>query len=190
MSDKIIVGFIGPSGSGKDTAADYMVEKYGFKKVSFADPLKQMVKECFLLTDEQCYGSKKEDVDNRWGCSPRELFQVLGTEFAQYILPELLPSLQTKFNKRCFWVYHLMEKIKSDITTKLFVIADVRFQHEIDALLKQGAYLFRIDRPNNKETRGHVSEEEWKFADSTKLFPLKNDGTVKDLYEKLNNYFL
>ena len=83
-----------------------------------------------------------------------------------------------------------MEKIKSETTTKLFVIADVRFQHEIDALLKQGAYLFRIDRPHNKETRDHVSEEEWKLADSTKLFPLKNDGTLKELYEKLDNYFL
>ena len=41
--NKIIVGFIGASGSGKDTASDYLVNNYGFKKMSFADPLKKMV---------------------------------------------------------------------------------------------------------------------------------------------------
>lgn len=189
LDNKIIVGFIGASGSGKDTAADYMVKKFGFKKFSFAAPLKRMVKECFLLTDEQCYGSKKEEIDTRWGCSPRELFQVLGTEFAQYMLPELLPSLQNKFSKKCFWVYHLTEAIKQD-KSNCIVISDVRFQHEIDALLKYGAYLFKIDRPNNKETREHISEEEWKIVDTTKIFPIKNNGTLEELYEKIDNYFL
>lgn len=190
MSNKIIVGFIGPSGCGKDTAADYLVNKYTFKKMSFAAPLKKIVKECFILTDEQCYGDQKDIVDERWGCSPREMFQVLGTEFAQYMLPELLPSLKTKINKRCFWVYHLLEQIKRDTSNKFIVISDVRFQHEIDALLNQGAYLFRIDRTHNKDTREHISEEEWKLADSTKIFPIKNDGTLEDLYKNLDNYFL
>ena len=188
-NNKIIIGFIGASGSGKDTAADYLVKTFGFQKMSFAAPLKRMVKECFLLSDEQCYGNKKEIIDKRWGCSPREMFQVLGTEFAQYILPELLPSLQDKFEKKCFWVYHLLEQIK--IKSKYcIVISDVRFQHEINALIKEGAYLYRIERSNNKKTREHISEEEWKIYDSTQIIPIKNNGTKEELYKKLDNYFL
>lgn len=189
MDKKIIVGFIGPSGCGKDTAADYLVEKYGFKKMSFAEPLKKMVKECFILTDEQCYGDKKDVVDERWGCSPREMFQVLGTEFAQYMLPELLPSLKDKFEKKCFWVKHLMENIKNE-EKHCIVIPDVRFRHEVDFLLKENTYLFRIERSNVKETRSHQSEEEWKDFDETKIFPITNDGTKEELHKKLDNYFL
>lgn len=189
MDKKIIVGFIGSSGCGKDTAADYLVEKYGFKKMSFATPLKRMVKECFLLTNEQCYSDKKDVVDERWGCSPREMFQVLGTEFAQYMLPELLPSLKDKIDKRCFWVKHLIESIKKE-DKHCVVIPDVRFKHEVTFLLNENAYLFRIDRPNVKETRTHQSEEEWKDFDDSKIFKLMNDDTKEKLYEKLDNYFL
>ena len=187
--NKIIVGFIGASGSGKDTASDYLVNNYGFKKMSFADPLKKMVKECFLLSDNQCYGSEKEEVDERWGCSPREMFQVIGTEFGQYMLPELLPSLKDKIAPKCFWVSLLLEHIKK-VDTRCIVIADVRFKHEIDALLNEGAYLFRIERNVDKQTRDHISEQEWKIIDHDKIFPINNNGTLQDLYNKIDNYFL
>lgn len=189
MDKKIIVGFIGPSGCGKDTASDYICEKYGFKKMSFAEPLKKMVKECFILTEEQCYGDKKDMIDERWGCSPREIFQVLGTEFAQYMLPELLPSLKDKVDKRCFWVKHLMERIKKE-HNHCIVISDVRFKHEVEFLLKENTYLFRIERPNVKETHPHQSEEEWKTIDESKIILITNEGTTKDLYKKLDKYFL
>lgn len=34
-----IIGLTGPSGSGKDVVADYLVDAYGFVKRSFADPI-------------------------------------------------------------------------------------------------------------------------------------------------------
>ena len=43
----MILGLTGPPGSGKDTLADYLVEKYNFKRVAFADPIRAQVK--FLL---------------------------------------------------------------------------------------------------------------------------------------------
>lgn len=39
----MIIGITGVAGSGKDTAADYLVSKYGFTKVSFAAILKNML---------------------------------------------------------------------------------------------------------------------------------------------------
>ncbi|MBU2025800.1 MAG: AAA family ATPase [Patescibacteria group bacterium] len=38
---KIVIGVCGANGSGKDTACDYLVEKYGAKKLVFSDLLKQ-----------------------------------------------------------------------------------------------------------------------------------------------------
>ncbi len=68
---KTIIAFCGLAGSGKDTAANYLVEEHGFKKASFAAPLKQMVKIAFGFSDEQLYGpsSKREEQDERYAFS-------------------------------------------------------------------------------------------------------------------------
>jgi hypothetical protein len=64
---KTIIAFCGVAGSGKDTACNYLVER-GFKKATFAAPLKQMAKIAFGFTDEQLYGSssKREEQDERY----------------------------------------------------------------------------------------------------------------------------
>ena len=43
----MIIGFVGLIGSGKDTAADYLVNNRGFKRDSFAAPLKDAVANVF-----------------------------------------------------------------------------------------------------------------------------------------------
>lgn len=62
---KTMIAFCGLAGSGKDTACDHLVKHHGFKKTSFAAPLKQMVKIAFGFTDEQLYGPspKREEQD-------------------------------------------------------------------------------------------------------------------------------
>lgn len=40
---KIIIGLIGESGSGKDTVANYLKDKYGVKLMRFADPIKEVL---------------------------------------------------------------------------------------------------------------------------------------------------
>lgn len=65
---KLIIAVCGLAGSGKDTACDHLVAKHGFRKTSFAAPLKQMAKIAFGFTDEQLYGpsSKREQQDERY----------------------------------------------------------------------------------------------------------------------------
>ena len=40
----MILGLAGPRGGGKDTLADYLVEDYSFKRIAFADPIREQVK--------------------------------------------------------------------------------------------------------------------------------------------------
>ena len=48
----ILLGLAGPAGSGKDTVADYLVERYGFIKFSFSDALYREVAKAFGLESE------------------------------------------------------------------------------------------------------------------------------------------
>lgn len=47
-----VLALSGFKGSGKDTVAEYLVKKYGFERISFADPLKNMVAENFHIARE------------------------------------------------------------------------------------------------------------------------------------------
>ena len=88
--DRKIIGFLGKKHSGKDTAGKYMIEKHGFKRYAFGDPVKEICKILFNLTREQLtIPELKETIDKRWGLSPRQMFQRIGTEFGQFNLFKL-----------------------------------------------------------------------------------------------------
>lgn len=54
-----IVAICGNAGTGKDTAANFLVKEYGYKSMSFADPIKDMLKEVFEFSDEQLWGASE-----------------------------------------------------------------------------------------------------------------------------------
>ena len=53
-----VVTLSGWKGSGKDLAAEYLIERYGFQRVAFADPLKDTVADQFNLD--------RKSIDNRF----------------------------------------------------------------------------------------------------------------------------
>ena len=55
----MIIGLSGLKGSGKTTAANFLVEE-GFVKMSFAQPIKRMLV-CIGLSPGDLYGDKKEE---------------------------------------------------------------------------------------------------------------------------------
>ena len=83
----MLIGLVGKKGSGKDTTADFLVEKFDFKKKAFADPLKSVVQKLFLLEKDDLYDPiKKETIDPRWGMSPRQMMQMVGTDMVRSFL--------------------------------------------------------------------------------------------------------
>ena len=91
----MIIGIAGKKGSGKDTAGQYLISKHEFRRYAFGDPVKEVCRLLFGFTDEQLYGTQKEEM-TELGIRPREAFQKIGTDFGRNYLHNLLPELKVK----------------------------------------------------------------------------------------------
>lgn len=142
-----VIGFGYKKHSGKDTAAEVLVNHFSYKNFGFGDPIKEVGKDVFHFSDQQCDGDKKTEVDEFWGVSPARLFQIIGTELFRERLTEILPE---QFD-RDVWIRSMerrLEKHEGDHVT----ISDVRFPNEAEMLKQKfGATLCLIDTP--KEDR-------------------------------------
>lgn len=147
---KLIV-FCGPKGSGKDTAARYLLNQNPpppnvgmsgmkippplFQKLNFADPLKTSCGLIFGLTDAEMNDpGLKERVLDRWPFkTPRELMQNVAHLFRTMYAPDI-------------WV-RAWERRLRDTHSRCIVVTDLRHQEELDLLTKLGAQIFYIDNP-------------------------------------------
>lgn len=144
MSLKLIA-LTGPAGSGKDTAADHLVENHGFVKVSFAEAMKEGVKTMFGLDDEHVYGNKKEEIIPELGVSPRYILQTLGTDWGREMLhPDIWIAA---VNKK--WYDMKFAEIAGDSNGTGMVISDLRFENEADWVRRQGGIVVHISPVGN-----------------------------------------
>ena len=141
----MIVGFVGFIGSGKDTAADYLVNFHGYRRDSFANTLKDAVACVFGWDRTLLEGRTKEarewreQVDAWWAerlnmpnLTPRLMLQLWGTEVCR-----------TGFHDD-IWIASLENKMRK--TGDNIVISDVRFPNEIKAIHNAGGMVVRIKR--------------------------------------------
>jgi len=206
---KQIIGVCGFIGSGKDTAADYLVNFHEFRRDSFAATLKDAVSAVFGWDRELLEGRTKqarewrEQVDEWWakrlkmpGLTPRLVLQLWGTEVCRKSFHDdiWIASLEARLNNS-----------KDNI-----VISDCRFPNEIKAIKKQGGkvvWVKRGDLPEwydaaisaNKGPNGnltwalsraklerlgiHASETAWV---GTKFdVVIDNNGTIDELYKQI-----
>lgn len=158
-----LVGVSGRKRHGKDIISDHLCAKYGFVKISIADPIRQIIgKQLLYLTDEQLEdGEKKEEVDVRWGKSPRELLQTTGSIFRDEIDVEF-------WAKRC--MYRVAE-IWSRLPESRVVVNDIRYPNELEAVSKVGKVI-KVIRLNYENSDPHESENAL-------------DGTPNEMYDKV-----
>lgn len=177
----MLIGIVGKKGSGKDTSADYLINKYNFIKKSFADPLKKACKELFLLSDEQLYGTEKEMPDNRWyNCSPRTMLQYVGTDLLRNQLNVIMPGLDNNIFINHFKLWYNKEKNSNTY----IVIPDVRFLNEVNIIKELNGIIIKIERNNNNDDM-HISEKEMEQITSFDYI-INNNSTKDDLYKKID----
>lgn len=139
----VLIGLVGRKQSGKDTFADYLVSQYGFTKQAFAGPVKEVCRAMFLLTPEQLEDpQQKETVDGRWGLTPRQMMQKVGTDMVRRVWDE------------DFWLKNMdLRLCGGDV-----VVSDVRFPNEAQYIRDRGGVLVRIAHNGGALEDPHTSE--------------------------------
>jgi hypothetical protein len=204
MSKNTIIGFVGFIGSGKDTAADYLVNTHEFRRDSFANTLKDAVAAVFgwdrILLEGRTKEARewREQVDPWWAerlnmptLTPRWILQHWGTEVCRHGFHDDI------------WIASVENKLRN--TTDDIVISDVRFPNEIKAIKKQGGTIICVERGVNphwydiaiqanrgvnsainwlKENNIHASETAWVGEDID--YVVLNNSTIDILCQQLN----
>lgn len=184
----MIIGFLGRKGSGKDTIAEYLIKNKNFVRYAFGDPVKDVVKQIFLFSDEQLHGNKKEIKDLRWNISPRQAFQAIGTDFGQYTIHKHLSDINEVVPLRNLWVKRFEMWLELN-QGKNIVISDVRFQHEIDCIKKYNGIIVKIIRPSSNNDL-HISENEIDSVENKNIsLILNNDSSIQELYNKFEGQY-
>lgn len=206
----MIVGFVGLIGSGKDTAANYLVENHGFRRDSFANTLKDAVACVFgwdrTLLEGRTKESRewREQTDEWWSkrldmnITPRGVLQYWGTDVCRNHFHDDI------------WIASLENKMRK--TRDNIVISDVRFPNEIKAIHNAGGIVVRIKRGQDPEwfsaarayNRGPDANPEWSLSksklDRLKVhaseyswvggdidFEITNDTTIDDLFKQIES---
>ena len=198
-----IIVLSGFARSGKDTAADVLVEEFGFRKVAFADKLREVlfalnpIASASLVSptsdvwaDEQLAKAlaadgtiKVQDVihsygwdgykESQFGPEVRRLLQRLGTEAGRKTLWDTI------------WIDAALAGRKED---ENIVISDGRFFNEFDAVRERGGKVWRIERAGIGPANDHASEIE---AISYPYFDrrLNNNGTLEDFKQTVREEY-
>lgn len=181
----MLIGFSGKKGSGKSYFADYLVNNKLFIKLSFASPLKEIIKILFNLSDEDVKDPiKKELINPKFNASPRELMQWLGTDI-----------MREEFNKKfnysgSIWIDSVKDKVKTLLdNNKDVVIDDIRFQNEVDMIHSLGGIVINLhndlDNTLNNSTSTHSSENQ-KLTFNYEFVNDKSYSNTYDIYWKLD----
>lgn len=200
-----IIGICGSIGSGKDTAADYLVEHHEFARLSFASVLKDACADIFGWDRIMLEGKTSEDrhlrenVDEWWASrlkiqnfSPRYALQYVGTELFRDVL------------HKDIWVFALENTIQK---YDRVVISDVRFPNEIDMLKRLGGHVWSVRRgepptwyipiqnilfnsTSEESARKRINSEypevhesEWAWIATEMDYVIENNNSLSDLYE-------
>lgn len=206
----MIVGISGYIGSGKDTVADYLITFKGFKRMSYAGPLKDAVSAIFgwdreLLEGTTKYSREWRDIVDPWWAERLDI---------KHLTPRwVLQQWGTEVGRRAFhddiWIASIENKLRN--TKDNVVISDCRFPNELKSIKRAGGITIRVSRGENpiwhqaaiEFCKGYYSEG---YKDAIKLLEahnvhaseyssvglefdhyLDNNGTIDDLHKKIDS---
>lgn len=189
----MLIGIVGLIGSGKDTVAQRFVDKHGFRRDSFARSLKDAVAAMFNWDREMLEGNTtqsrewREKPDAFWSkkfgkdVTPRWVLQYFGTEVMRENMHDAI------------WIDSCLGRYNGKAT----VISDTRFPNEVDQIRSRGGKIIRVKKGADPEwftnyvegniqpTGVHSSEYVWARSDFDHV--IENNGTIEELYSKIDD---
>lgn len=160
MAKPLRIAFGSQMRVGKDSSCDYLVERYGGKRLRFAAGVYDIAD---LI---QGYFGKPHVKD-------APLLQMVGL------------GLREVYGKDV-WVNRVESQIAEDPTSNLFA-CDMRFPNEADMLRKHGFTLVRLTRRDRPIDRDPNHPSETSLNDYPFDIVIENNGTIEELYAKLDN---
>lgn len=191
----MIIGISGKAGSGKDELAKMIREiqpEHDWAVRKFAGKLKEIAS--IIAGVEPWKFEEQEFKDSYmgedWGMTYREFLQKLGTEgFRNSVHSNIwVNALFADYRKERTWVQG-PPKIDDDLILSVmhekfdypnWIVTDVRFPNEAEAIRKRGYPLVKINR--SVQTGGHSSENALEYYGRFN-FEIDNNGSMNDLFD-------
>lgn len=175
-----LIGIKGLAGHGKDTVANFIsdyLSKEMVQKISFAEPLKEMVS---IIT-----GIPVVDIDKNkttylpeYNLSVRTMLQKVGTD-----------AMRNQVDSDV-WIKIAARRISQIPLHKIVVIPDVRFENEMNFIRQNNGIVICVHRPVSsncileESIYQHISERgQLMLPDCDHT--LVNDGSLEDLQNKV-----
>lgn len=203
----VLLGFIG---SGKNATAEFLIKKYGYTSLSFADSLKDTCCAVFGWSRHMIEGDTdesrlwREQVDTFWSkkleipnFTPRMALQKIGTDL-----------FRNHFNQD-IWVHNVERKLDSLPKNTNLVIVDARYSNEIELGLQYHAKVIRVKRGDDptwfniaksanqgnmvdyqRMTDYKIHESEWKWIGYPIHETLYNDYDLPYLHDQVQRIIL
>ena len=184
----MLIGLVGPINSGKDTVADRLVIKHGYKRDSFAKSLKDAVSSMFNWDREMLEGNTessrhwREQPDKFWSekmgkeVTPRIILQQFGTEIMRGQMYDGI------------WVDSVIGRYKGENT----VISDTRFQNEIKTIKAHGGVIVLVKReeiPTREEMQKQgAHQSEWDWIGSDFDYIIDNTSSLEGLNAHIDHF--
>jgi len=203
----MIISISGKKLVGKDTAADFLVKTFGFKKIGLADSLKEILSSALGIPLADFHDQTKKELplttwDKYPGLMSGDIQNILDEIMIRFPLMDYEKSAVDKFftKERFSSLRDLMQKfgteccrtlIDQDIWLKILqsqitdcdqnlVCCDARFPNERKFFRELGAKLWMIERTLPGKTDTHPSENQLgTITDYDHI--MSNNGTFDDL---------
>lgn len=175
--DKIIFGLVGQMSSGKDTVANYIVEKYGGISVSFSKPLRDILDRLYMPHTRENMSFLAQSLIDRFGSDI--LSKTIATEIGRsdkqmFILPNI---------RRESDYLHLKDKHRFILVG---INTDIRTCYE--------RMVERNQNPDDITKTWEQFQEDLKLSTEVEIvglvqkssIKLNNNGTFQELYKQVD----
>jgi len=197
----IIVGVTGYARAGKDSVADRLIARHGFKKMSFAGPLKEV-----LLKMDPILGMNPMQPGHTVSLS-EALKRFGGEDGVKKLFPEyrrLLQKLGTEGIRAIdqeFWIKAAAKMIMAEENEARLVFTDCRFPNEGRSILEAGMwnnYILPLPSPTTelwcvereeatKDAVKNAHESEQYVGRLGEQYTLDNNGTFDALHAAVDD---
>lgn len=173
LQGKILVGCLGMAKSGKDTLGKLMVKRLGFKRIAFADTLKNDLNEYMKVPVYNDLVSRDVNIE----LEDIDFFKPPTAEIKEILRPYIIWFGETmkKINGVHHWTNRALAQIEP--SDKKIVITDVRRENELEIF--KGNREFIETRRNNRINVGIEDEEEFE-SDFESILIHVNQYGLKD----------